>query len=817
MLQNLPTTERGWLEFLGYPGLAFQDLPAVNISFMEATEKLWKFAILKKEAQQADPNADLTAIEAEEEPFRHKAECYFKLLIYLRKGYRREINKSPEMQKAEYEMCRKDFFHWITYWAWTQDPRLISMGLLATSPFIPFGRQNDMMKCFERWFKGKNSGLIDKSRDEGASVGAIAWCLWHWLYDNGFRASLCSQKEEKVDIGRSTNTLFGKFRFMLYGIPKFFRPPEMAERGNQYDAERKIINPVNNCELIGEIGDNIGRSGRSSVVIIDEWQDIEHPEVVRNSIAATADCKIFIGTMKGMNHFYQMIQSKQVLTFQIRWYEDPRKNPDWKSGKPNMLCDWRRYLESNEDGVTIAQEYDGDPNASVEGSVIDPQWIMSAIDWIDPSSDADRVAGFDVATGRGRNEAIYACRVGPSVLPLYSLPYQTVSECAFGVVERGITDGIMCLNYDQDGIGESLVGMFEMTDRPIPFRIVGLHGNDRASDVVIPEEGRKASEKYVNKRSERWYSLAKRFERTFEHRRGIRTYPLSQLVSIPNDPALISQLSQPRKTMRARMGVESKDSMKSRGIVSPDRADAVVYAFADADDQDRVADRFDYTAASKNCSVFETHPKHGLFSRYASVYQDKDMSIGAVCCMWWPSANGKKPVLQVYAEYFEQNAQADDVARWIKNQTLYAIEPPREVIGNDGMFGDGWAKTPNRVFGAAGLTLKKSYDYDLQGSVMIMNDLFRLGQIHIHRTECRQLIIQQAMWTKEKSGVQPGLGLAMALLQLVARLNRDDLFARDEGEDVGYGFFKVGEDIRRNDVRARRMKSFKEMLGLVKR
>jgi hypothetical protein len=50
---------------------------------------------------------------------------------------------------------------------------------------------------------------------------------------------------------------------------------------------------------------------------------------------------------------------------------------------------------------------------------------------------------------------------------------------------------------------------------------------------------------------------------------------------LPDDATLISQLTTRKATFdsRARMGVEAKDDMRKRGLVSPDRADAVCGVF----------------------------------------------------------------------------------------------------------------------------------------------------------------------------------------------------------------------------------------------
>jgi hypothetical protein len=75
-------------------------------------------------------------------------------------------------------------------------------------------------------------------------------------------------------------------------------------------------------------------------------------------------------------------------------------------------------------------------------------------------------------------------------------------------------------------------------------------------------------DRYTSRGSEVWHSFAQRVIR-------------GELALI-NDPTLISQLTSRKSTIdgRGRLGIEKKDDMASRGVKSPDRADAVVGAFA---------------------------------------------------------------------------------------------------------------------------------------------------------------------------------------------------------------------------------------------
>jgi hypothetical protein len=73
-------------------------------------------------------------------------------------------------------------------------------------------------------------------------------------------------------------------------------------------------------------------------------------------------------------------------------------------------------------------------------------------------------------------------------------------------------------------------------------------------------------------RSEWYWKLRERFER-------------GEIDIDPNDKELAKQLVKIKWTMtsKGQIKVESNDEMRSRGLPSPDRADALAYAFANVD------------------------------------------------------------------------------------------------------------------------------------------------------------------------------------------------------------------------------------------
>ncbi len=112
------------------------------------------------------------------------------------------------------------------------------------------------------------------------------------------------------------------------------------------------------------------------------------------------------------------------------------------------------------------------------------------------------------------------------------------------------------VNVDATGLGSGVVD--DLAQQGFP--VYGFHG----SGAPLEEESVCA-----NLRAEGYWTLARRFR--------------DHAIRIPHDPELIAELTslRYRYNSRGKVLMESKESMKSRGLPSPDKADALMLAFLD--------------------------------------------------------------------------------------------------------------------------------------------------------------------------------------------------------------------------------------------
>ena len=73
----------------------------------------------------------------------------------------------------------------IDMWVDTVDPRNASMGLLTCMPFRLFPRQRELIQFFHACVEGEAHGIVEKSRDMGATWSAVAYAVWMFLFRPG--------------------------------------------------------------------------------------------------------------------------------------------------------------------------------------------------------------------------------------------------------------------------------------------------------------------------------------------------------------------------------------------------------------------------------------------------------------------------------------------------------------------------------------------------------------------------------------------------------------------------------------------------------
>ena len=163
--------------------------------------------------------------------------------------------------------------------------------------------------------------------------------------------------------------------------------------------------------------------------------------------------------------------------------------------------------------------------------------------------------GLDIARF-GDDKTVIIVREGIRVLHIEELRKSDLVNTTGRVITVAKEFKVKHIIVDEVGIG---AGVLDTLKKDRTYLTTGLNGGARADDA----------EKYGNLRAQIFDGLRQRFA--------------DGDISIPNDPELISQVAALtyRYNARGQLLLESKDVIKGHGMQSPDKADALAYAFAE--------------------------------------------------------------------------------------------------------------------------------------------------------------------------------------------------------------------------------------------
>jgi phage terminase large subunit len=503
-------------------------------------------------------------------------------------------NDSEELRLIELEKSRRDIHYWLRTWVWTSDPRLSERGMLANVPFDLFECQWALVNFMMARIAAKQDGAIAKSRDMGFSWVAAAVPVWHWRFIPGFKTTYSSYEQSKVDHLGNPDSYFEKIRILLRLLPAWMLPDGYVP--SRHDNFMRLVNPTNGNVISGEVGDQMGRGGRSSLYLCDECAFVGHPDAVDAATAANTRCRIFGSTVNGLGNLFarKWHTLPESQKFRLHWSTDPRKttlDPGWEKRQRSRMEPW-----------VFASEYDMDFSASVEGIFIPAKWVESCQklrhlpNFVLPPLPTFGVAGQDVGAG-GTGKSVYVSRFGPLVRRIVAwgdpdtieTAYRSLDECEVDSFTR--EDGYDCrigvLNYDCVGIGDAVLRTYARVGRP-GLATQGINTGIPATERRW-EDGQTSLEKFGNLKAELWAIIRERCKCSHElylhlqGQEGGHDHPVVDCLILPDDTpealTLAQQLSYPRRERneKGEIVVESKKAMmEKRGLPSPDHADALV-------------------------------------------------------------------------------------------------------------------------------------------------------------------------------------------------------------------------------------------------
>lgn len=496
----------------------------------------------------------------------------------------------------------------ISHWCDTYDPRRVATGGAARLPFVLFKRQREFLEFLYDLVQSEQNGLVEKSRDVGATWLCGAFSVWLWRFRPGSSIGWGSRKADMVDDVGVPDSIFEKMRILIRGLPTEFWPLAFDPASDM--PYMKIINREHDATITGESGDNIGRGGRKLIYFKDESAHYEHPEAIEAALTDNTRVQVDISSVHGYGTVFerkrvagadwapgQPIVKGKTNVFVFDWRDHPEKTQEW--------YDQRRQKAVDEGLLHIfAQEVDRDYSASLEGVVIPAAWVRSAIDAHKKLGFDDSggwCAGLDVADEGGDTNAL-AVRKGVVLKSCNEWGEHDTGQTTRKVVDVCRSIGPIDVQYDCIGVGTGVksevnrLSKMEKETWPHGVRFIPWNAGDEVlwKDEHLIKHDRNSplnGDLFTNLKAQAWWSVRRRFELTH---RAIRsnapdatederkfTYKADDLISlsseIPNLFKLVKELSQATVSMgsRLKMVIDKKPD----GAKSPNMADAVVMAY----------------------------------------------------------------------------------------------------------------------------------------------------------------------------------------------------------------------------------------------
>lgn len=506
----------------------------------------------------------------------------------------KRLRESSELLTGALAYYAEHPIEFINHWVNTYDPRNAGKEVPAKLPLVLFRCQADLVMFLWCCLRGEEHGLIEKSRDMGATWVCCAFSVWIWLYMPGSAVGWGSRKEQLVDRIGDPDSIFEKMRLILNGLPSFFLPTGFSLYENM--GYMRIVNPLTGATITGEAGDNIGRGGRKLIYFKDESAHYERPEKIEAALSDNTRVQIDLSSVNGLGNVFHRrreagtdwtgkVEPDCTQVFVLDWSDHPAKDQAWHDA---------RKARAEADGLLhiFAQEVDRNYSASVEGVIIPAEWVRAAIDAhlkLDIPQTGPWGSALDVADTGGDTNA-QAGREGVILRFVEEWgardPAVTARHSITNIEELGPVE----LQYDCIGVGAGVKGeannlvdqgVMPKDIRFVPWSAAAAVQNPNGNVIEGDEDSPKNKNFYANLKAQAWWELRNRFYRTWRAVNEDIKYDADSLISIdstiPKLRKLQKELSQATISRGASLKLVVDKSPP--GTKSPNMADVVVMVF----------------------------------------------------------------------------------------------------------------------------------------------------------------------------------------------------------------------------------------------
>lgn len=736
-----------------------QNMEYFHYRFLETKYELEYFRHKRNILQEEFTKADF---EYEIE-LQQKAEYLQKTVISLRIHIKRLYDTNKKWKASFDERIKNDPIYFINHFIITQDPRLKSQGLSPKLPLIMYPSQkkaiNDLMKAW----KQRMGVATEKSRGEGGTEIYAAFTVWAFITQTDIEIAWGSRIRDSVDKKGEPNCIFERMRRMIDYLPK-----EMTKNLRKNDDKIGLIkNRLNNTTIIGGGGVEMARGDRAAFGFVDEFSAIEDQNAVLAAVVGITETTVLLTTPRGRDAFYNEKESKGRIKTTLGWWMNPSKNKSYYTNEKLSGSDVSYWYENekeqyNQNVARIEQELNISYDSYIDDPVIPSLWVNAAINLKipNPKQGKVKVAGLDISAGK-HDATTLAKKDGnlcKEVIEIHGVTTPIGGARKAGVICTN--EGYTTVVYDQNAYGEDVP---ELKSEMPNIEWIGEKGQ-RSPSSKFTESGERASEKYMNRRAEIYFDARKTFEKTFLHVTGAQKFPFEELISIPDDPVLIADLTTPRIIIhKEKMGVQSKKEIKKELKRSPDKGDAFVLmnSINKSNSKNTVLNSFDY----ENGNVIQEGINTDVAANfYGCLYLTDTMQLFITIGMW--SRNNKKMVIFFSKQY--DNFDLKSIKKELLGNFPNVIRHTK-WFGNKLILETAESETNSLFsqFARIGMPVREAYTLNYVTHLKYINGMFSRGQLKIS-SDCVNLLNHIQYLSFDKNGIEEKYILGLTLIILIA-------------------------------------------------
>ena len=247
--------------------------------------------------------------------------------IYL---LRSRVLRADQAEQADLRAAfAEDFAAWCECCAWTFRVKEIDhtgREKPVAHPHTPFVLWDCQRVAAAEIIDSVKSGrdlVIRKTRDMGASWLCCAVALWGWQF-HAWQSLLVSRVEDLVDKSGDPDCLMWKLDYLLSNQPSWLlpAPAEKMAKGGAFRQHLMLRHPSNGATITGQAStEHIGRGGRRTLVLFDEFAALENADAAWRSAADCTSCRVACSTPIGAGTEYARLISQARTSGEPRLVE----------------------------------------------------------------------------------------------------------------------------------------------------------------------------------------------------------------------------------------------------------------------------------------------------------------------------------------------------------------------------------------------------------------------------------------------------------------------------------------------------------------